>query len=101
MNKTERNKTINKLVYKLAEKLGYEVDNSDNDIMFVSNTGKIDDDIQYRRSCHMVAAVNWASEKTLKDEKTLEKWIDMLEKMSDEELTYELGWAESTTYINV
>ena len=91
MNKTERNKTINKLVYKLAESLGYEVDSSDNDIMFVPNTGKIDDEIQYRRSSHMVAAVNWASEKTLKDEKTLDEYITKIVKFSDDELISELG----------
>lgn len=89
MNKTERNKTINKQVYKFAESLGYEVDSSDNDIMFVSNTGKMDDDIQYRRSCHMVAAVNWASEKTLNDEKLLDEYIDKLKAMSNEELLIE------------
>ena len=91
MNKTERNKTINKLVYKLAESLGYEVDNSDNDIMFVSPSRKMDDDIQYRRSSHMVAAVNWASKKTLKDEKTLDEYITKIVKFSDDELISELG----------
>jgi hypothetical protein len=91
MTKTERNKTINKLVYKFAESLGYEVDNSDNDIMFVSDTGKIDDDIQYRRSCHTVAAVNWASEKTLNDEKAIDIYIAKILKFSDDELINELG----------
>ncbi len=91
MNKTERRKTINQLVYKLAESLGYEVDNSDNDIMFVANTGNGDDDIWYRRSCHSLAALNWASKKTLKDEKTLDEYVTKIVEFSNEELISELG----------
>jgi hypothetical protein len=91
MTKTQRNKTINKIIYKFAESLGYEVDNSDNDIMFVSDTGKIDDEIQYRRSSHTVAALNWASEKTLNDEKAIDMYITKILKFSDDELINELG----------
>ncbi len=41
MTKTERNKTINKLVYKFVEKLGYEVDMSEIDVMFISPDGNM------------------------------------------------------------
>ena len=91
MNKTERNKTINKLVYKFAESLGYEVNMDEIDVTFISDSGNNDDDISYRRSCHTVAALNWASVKTLKDEISLDEYIRQLESMSDDELISELG----------
>ena len=59
MNKTQRNKAINKLVYKLAEALGYEVDMTETDVMFISPDGNKDNDIQYRRSTQDVYDANW------------------------------------------
>jgi hypothetical protein len=89
MNKTERNKTINKQVYKLAESWGYEIDMNETDVMFISPDGNSDNDIQYRRSCHTVAALNWASSDTLINEKLMDEYIEMLKAMTDEELLIE------------
>jgi hypothetical protein len=91
MNKTERNKTINKLVYKFAESLGYEVDMTEIDVTFIPESGKMDDHIEYRRSSHTVAALNWASKQTLGDEQYIDQYIDKLKLMSDDELISELG----------
>jgi hypothetical protein len=89
MTKTERNKTINKQIYKLAESLGYEVNMDETDVIFISPDGNNDNDIQYRRSCHTIAALNWASTKTLGHEKLMDDYIDELKLMSDEELLIE------------
>ena len=89
MNKTERNKTINKQVYKLAESLGYEVNMDEIDVTFISPDGNNDNDIQYRRSCHTVAALNWASTKTKRYEQALDDYIEELKAMSDEQLLIE------------
>ena len=89
MNKTERNKTINKQIYKLAESLGYELDMNETDVIFISPDGNNDNDIQYRRSCHTVAALNWASSDTLINEKLMDEYIEELKLMSDEELLIE------------
>jgi hypothetical protein len=86
MTKTERNKTINKLVYKYAESLGYEVDMSEIDVNFIPESGNMDDCIEYRRSSHSVAAYNWACAKTLNDEKLIEDYIDDVSVLSDDEL---------------
>ena len=86
MTKTERNKTINKLVYKFAEKLGYEVDMSEIDVMFISPDGNMDNDIQYRRSTQDVYDANWSSEKTKSDVEELEQYIKILNTLSDEVL---------------
>ena len=83
MTKTERNKTINKLVYKYAESLGYEVDMSEIDVTFIPESGKMDDCIEYRRSTHQVNAYNWACAKTLKDEKLIEEYINNIQLHSD------------------
>jgi hypothetical protein len=86
MTKTERNKTINKLVYKYAESLGYEVDMSEIDVNFIPESGNMDDCIEYRRSSHSVAAYNWACAKTLNDEKLIENYIDDMSVLSDDKL---------------
>ena len=86
MTKTERNKTINKLVYRFAEKLGYEVDMSEIDVMFISPDGNMDNDIQYRRSTQDVYDANWSSEKTKSDVEELEQYIKILNTLSDEVL---------------
>jgi hypothetical protein len=86
MTKTERNKTINKLVYIYAESLGYEVDMSEIDVNFIPESGNMDDCIEYRRSTHSVAAYNWACAKTLNDEKLIETYVDYLTVLSDDEL---------------
>ena len=83
MTKTERNKTINKLVYKYAESLGYEVDMSEIDVTFIPESGRMDDCIEYRRSSHSVAAYNWACAKTLEDEKLIEDYINNIQLHSD------------------
>ena len=75
MTKTERNKSINKLVYRFAEKLGYEVDMSEIDVMFISPDGNMDNDIQYRRSTQDIYDANWSSEKTKSDVEELEQYI--------------------------
>jgi len=89
MNKTERNKIINVQVYKYAESLGYEVDMTEIDVTFIPESGEMNDCIEYRRSSHSVAALNWACEKTLNDEWLIEKYIDKLKAMSDEQLLIE------------
>ena len=86
MTKTERNKTINKLVYKYAESLGYDVDMTEIDVTFIPESGNMDDCIEYRRSSHSVAAYNWACAKTLNDEKLIEDYIDAVSVLSDDEL---------------
>jgi hypothetical protein len=86
MTKTERNKTINKLVYIYAESLGYEVDITEIDVNFIPESGNMDDCIEYRRSSHSVAAYNWACAKTLNDEKLIENYIDDVSVLSDDEL---------------
>ena len=83
MTKTERNKTINKLVYKYAESLGYEVDMSEIDVTFIPESGRMDDCIEYRRSSHSVAAYNWACAKTLEDEKLIDDYITNLQLHND------------------
>ena len=86
MTKTERNKTINKLVYRFAEKLGYDVDMSEIDVMFISPDGNMDNDIQYRRSTQDVYDANWSSERTKEDVEKLENYIKFLNEKSDDEL---------------
>jgi cell fate regulator YaaT (PSP1 superfamily) len=83
MTKTERNKTIDKLVYKYAESLGYEVDMSEIDVTFIPKSGRMDDCIEYRRSSHSVAALNWACAKTLDDEKLIDDYINNLQLHND------------------
>ena len=83
MTKTERNKTIDRLVYKYAESLGYEVDMSEIDVTFIPESGRMDDCIEYRRSSHSVAALNWACAKTLEDEKLIDDYITNLQLHSD------------------
>jgi cell fate regulator YaaT (PSP1 superfamily) len=83
MTKTERNKTIDKLVYKYAESLGYEVDMSEIDVTFIPKSGRMDDCIEYRRSSHSVAALNWACAKTLEDEKLIDDYINNLQLHND------------------
>lgn len=86
MNKTQRNKTINKAVYKFAEHLGYEVDMTEIDVMFISPDGNINNDIQYRRSTQDVYDANWSSEQTKEDVEKLENYIKFLNEKSDDEL---------------
>lgn len=90
MTKTERNKTINKLVYKYAEQLGYEVDMTEIDVTFIPKSGNMDDYIEYRRSSHSVAALNWACAKTLNDEKLIEDYIEYVSILNDDELMNKL-----------
>lgn len=89
MTKTQRNKIINKQVYRFAEKLGYEVDMTEIDVTFIPESGKMDDIIEYRRSSHSVAALFWACPKTSNDEKLIEQYIDELIAMDDEQLLAE------------
>lgn len=86
MTKTQRNKLINKLVYKFAEALGYEVDMTETDVMFISPDGNKDNDIQYRRSTQDVYDANWSSEKTKQDVHKLEVYIKGLNLLSDDDL---------------
>lgn len=84
MTKTERNKTINKLVYQYAESLGYEVDMTEIDVNFIPASGNIDDSIEYRRSIHSVCCLNWACIKTQKHVESIESYIDTLNSMGDD-----------------
>jgi hypothetical protein len=86
MNKTERNKTINKLVYHIAEQLGYEVDMTEIDVNFISPSGNMDDHIEYRRSSHSLAALNWACAKTKMDVQVMEAYIDIVSMLDDDGL---------------
>lgn len=89
MTKTERNKIINKQIYRLAESWGYEVNTDETDVIFISPDGNSDNNISYRRSCHTVAALNWASPETLINEKLMDEYIEELKAMSDEQLIAE------------
>jgi hypothetical protein len=89
INKTERNKLINKQVYRLVELWDYEVDTTETDVVFYPSEGDNNDTIEYRRSNHTVACLNWASKNTLRDVELIEEYIDMLKEMSDEQLLVE------------
>jgi hypothetical protein len=70
MNKTEIKKAINKAVYQYAESLGYGVydDNDGSYVTFVKgghSSGK--ESIDYSRSQHDTAVLNWASNETKAD----------------------------------
>jgi hypothetical protein len=86
MNKTKRNKLINKLVYKLAEQLGYEVDTTEIDVEFISPTGDKNNNISYRRSSHDIALYNLACGETKLSVNTLIEYIEWLKDKSDEDL---------------
>jgi hypothetical protein len=91
MNKTKRRKITNVEVYILAEKLGYEIDFTDTDPMFISPDGNNDNDIQYRRSNHTLAALNEASAETHSNILLIEKYIDELKVMGDDQLLRQLN----------
>jgi hypothetical protein len=86
MNKTQRNKLINKLVYKAAEKLGYEVDMTEIDVEFISPTGNKDNNISYRRSSQDISWLNWACGETKLHADILGNTIGWLKGKSDDEL---------------
>lgn len=95
MTKSERNKLINKLVYMMAEKLGYEVDMTDVDVEFISPSGNPDDNISYRRSTQDVCDLNWSSERTKLDVWVLETYIKLLNGKDDNQLDVELEFSKS------
>lgn len=92
MNITQRKKAINQLVYSFAETLGYEVDHTDVDVVFVSSEGHYsDDDISYRRSSNDVCCLNWASDITHRNVKKIEEYIDYLHDISDDNMMVLIG----------
>jgi hypothetical protein len=70
MNKTEIKKAINKAVYQYAESLGYGVydDNDGSYVTFVKGGHSSgEESIDYSRSQHDTAVLNWASNETKAD----------------------------------
>jgi len=64
MTKKEIKNAINKAVYQFAESLGYQVsDDNDGSYVTFSKPGQgVDDMIDYSRSYHETAVLNWASD---------------------------------------
>jgi len=91
MNKTERNKVINKQIYHFAEILGYDVDMSEIDVMFIPDDGNMDNIIEYRRSSQSVYNSNHSSDNTKLNISLMEEYIINLNKMDDDTLKSECG----------
>jgi len=70
MTKKEIRNAINKAVYQYAETLGYQM-SDDNDGSYVtfhhSDRDNINDSIDYSRSYHTTAVLNWASDECKAD----------------------------------
>jgi len=69
MTKKEIKNAINKAVYQFAESLGYQVsDDNDGSYVTFSKPGQgVDDMIDYSRSYHETAVLNWASDEAKAD----------------------------------
>ena len=86
MNKTERRKALNKLVFEMVTSLGYEVidDGDGGRVTFIKpNHKNLYDSIEYHRSYFDVCVLNDASNEVEEDSKTIEWFIETQRKALD------------------
>ena len=87
MNKTERRKALNKLVFEMVTGLGYEVvdDGDGGRVTFIRPGNKnLYDSIEYHKSCFDICILNFdVSDKTKEDSKTIEEFINIQRKSLD------------------
>jgi len=86
MNKTERRKALNKLVFEMVTGLGYEVidDGDGGRVTFIKpNHKNLYDSIEYHKSRFDVCVLNDASDKVKEDGKTIEWFIETQRKSLD------------------
>ena len=86
MNKTERRKALNKLVFEMVTSLGYEVidDGDGGRVTFIKpNHKNLYDSIEYHKSRFDVCVLNDASDKVKEDGKTIEWFIETQRKSLD------------------
>ena len=81
MNKKEVRNMINKVAYKFAESLGYDVeDNGDgSSVTFTKpDTTTADNTIEWHRSRHETCVLNWASDEVKEDAKRIDEYMEKL-----------------------
>lgn len=87
MNKTERRKALNKLVFEMVTGLGYEVidDGDGGRVTFIRPGNKnLYDSIEYHKSRFDICILNFdVSDKTKEDSKTIEEFINTQRKSLD------------------
>ena len=86
MNKTERRKALNKLVFEMVTGLGYEVidDGDGGRVTFIKPKHKnLYNSIEYHKSRFDVCVLNDASDKVKEDGKTIEWFIETQRKSLD------------------
>lgn len=86
MNKTERRKALNKLVFEMVTGLGYDVidDGEGGRVTFIKpNHKNLYDSIEYHRSYFDVCVLNDASNEVKEDSKTIEWFIETQRKSLD------------------
>ena len=84
MTKKEIKNAINKAVYQFAESLGYQV-SDDNDGSYVTfskpDCNDSDDTIDYMRSYHETAVLNWASDEAKADAELIDAFAENQKRM--------------------
>ena len=87
MNKTERRKALNKLVFEMVTGLGYEVidDGDGGRVTFIRPGNKnLYDSIEYHKSRFDICILNFdVSEQSKEDSKTIERFIETQRKALD------------------
>jgi len=86
MNKTERRKALNKLVFEMVTGLGYEVidDGEGGRVTFIKpNHKNLYDSIEYHKSRFDICVLNDASNEVEEDSKTIEWFIETQRKSLD------------------
>ena len=86
MNKTERRKALNKLVFEMVTGLGYEVidDGDGGRVTFIKpNHKNLYDSIEYHKSRFDICVLNDASNEVEEDGKTIEWFIETQRKSLD------------------
>ena len=79
MNKTERRKALNKLVFEMVTSLGYEVidDGDGGRVTFIKpNHKNLYDSIEYHKSRFDICVLDDASNEVEEDSKTIEWFIE-------------------------
>ena len=86
MNKTERRKALNKLVFEMVTSLGYEVidDGDGGRVTFIKpNHKNLYDSIEYHKSRFDICVLDDASNEVEEDSKTIEWFIETQRKALD------------------
>lgn len=86
MNKTERRKALNKLVFEMVTSLGYEVidDGDGGRVTFIKpNHKNLYDSIEYHKSRFDICVLDDASNEVEEDSKTIEWFIETQRKSLD------------------